>query len=220
MKVALLHFTPLPVGVFAIRKCYRSEERSDTTRDTDDKMSVGPKDKSLIERIIASGHMRTMEHVCYTFDVQGPSRKILQMVARHRVGSSLSVESTRYTLRRLLGGQVDVSMHLTPSGDSEVDELNRRHLEGVVELMARRPELKNDVLSYLLPEAYRTSFIWTLNVRSLSHFLALRLSSKAHPEIQALARAVALAVPPSHGFLFDAAVRAAKAGESWDGLAA
>ena len=80
--------------------------------------------------------------------------------------------------------------------------------------------LKNDVLSYMIPEAYRTSFIWTLNVRSLAHFLVLRLSSKAHPEIQALARAVALAVPPAHGFLFDAVVRAAKAGESWDGLAA
>ncbi len=49
---------------------------------------------------IWSGNSSTLEHLVYSFYIQDISRALLQELARHRV-ASLSVKSTRYTLKEL-----------------------------------------------------------------------------------------------------------------------
>ena len=62
------------------------------------------------------------------------------------------------------------------------DLMDRIHV-----LIKRSKHLPNDKLKYYLPESWRTTFVWTINMRSLANFLNLRLASQAHFEIRYLA---------------------------------
>ena len=90
MKVELLHNTPLEVADIAISKCYGKEPYKDLT-----------KQQSRINRVAnVSKHSSTIEHLVYSFDIDGISRAVLQELARHRI-ASYTVKSTRYTLKEL-----------------------------------------------------------------------------------------------------------------------
>ncbi len=92
MKVELLHHTPLEVCKTAIRECYDSHDKSD---------NMGEKDRKLIHRVgNISKHSSTLEHLVYSFRIEGVSRLLLQEFARHRI-ASLSVKSTRFTSGKL-----------------------------------------------------------------------------------------------------------------------
>lgn len=92
MQVTLLHSTPLEVCARAIRTCWDSHSKSDCG---------GEIDKDLIHRIgNINKHKSTLEHLYYNFEIIGISRACLQELARHRM-ASLSVKSTRYTLKEL-----------------------------------------------------------------------------------------------------------------------
>ena len=115
MEIKLLHHTPLWVCAKAIRKCWNSEDKSDTISHKVDFaiddiadfhlngkiLKCGEKDKDLIYRVgNKNKHSSTLEHLVYTFEIDGISRACLQELARHRI-ASLSVKSTRYTLKEL-----------------------------------------------------------------------------------------------------------------------
>ena len=205
MKVTLLHHSPLEVIVKAIRKCYASEGKSDSHYVLDADMGnydlyiLYPKDKALIKRIIESDHTSTLEHLAFTFDIDELSRAALQELSRHRV-TSLSVQSTRYTLRKLFSHE-DLRTLLVPTGDALVDESNYLQLmdlkhstDGVYE---------QDKVKYMLPEAFKTSLIWTINARSLRNFLKLRSSKRALWEMRELAEKVFEKIPGDMKFIFD-----------------
>ena len=106
MKVTLLHNTPLWVCARAIRTCWDSHDKSDTKIYTNEKDKIyggscGEKDKELIERVgNKNKHSSTLEHLSYSFEIDGISRACLQELARHRM-ASYSVKSSRYTLKEL-----------------------------------------------------------------------------------------------------------------------
>ena len=92
MKITLMQHTSLEVCAHAIRTCWQSFDKSD---------DGGKKDKELIDRVGNKfKHSSTLEHLNYTFYIQGVSRALLQELARHRM-ASLSAKSTRYTLKEL-----------------------------------------------------------------------------------------------------------------------
>ena len=92
MQVDLLSNTDLRICATAIRTCYQSFHLSD---------DGGEKDKALINKVgNINKHASTLEHLGYTFYISGISRALLQELARHRI-ASLSVKSTRYTLKEL-----------------------------------------------------------------------------------------------------------------------
>ena len=91
MKVKLLNYTPLEVADIAICKCYGNEPHSDSE-----------KVKARINRVAnVSKHASTIEHLYYSFDIDGISRACLQEVARHRI-ASYTVKSSRYVLSKEL----------------------------------------------------------------------------------------------------------------------
>ena len=195
MEVKLLHNTPLWVASKAIRKCWASEAKSD---------NGGEKDKELIYRVgNKNKHASTLEHLNYTFDIDGVSRALLQEKARHR-HASISVKSTRYTLKELKDkpndGSFDYRSLVVLTTDTRV---NTSILRGLSELQLRlREGISNDLVKYILPEAYKTSYVWTINARSLQNFLELRSSSAALWEIRLLAQAIYDAIPDDHKYLF------------------
>ena len=192
MKVELLHFTPIMIAVKAIRTCYNSCDKSD---------ELGEKDIKLLKSIIANNHLSTVEHISYNFKISGISRALLQQLSRHRL-SSLSVKSTRYTLRELKNvNHLDLKNYLVKISDS-IDEYNKFRL-ATIQALINEQNLSNDELKYLLPEAFKTELIFTINARSLRNLLELRLSSKALKEFRELARALYRELPEPHRVLFD-----------------
>ena len=98
MYIKLLHHTPLWVCSTAIRKCWASEDKSDSFVDKavpfgTGLMKTGEADKALILKVgNKNKHASTLEHLNYSFDIDGISRACLQELARHR-HASMSVNS-------------------------------------------------------------------------------------------------------------------------------
>lgn len=222
MKVTLLHHTPLWVCSKSIRKCWASEDKSDTVFlrvDTDrdgmvevdecsfeesNDFQMGEADEALIERVgIKNKHASTLEHLVYNFDIDGISRACLQELARHRI-ASLSVQSSRYTLEKVIDKVSNIRETLVQTGDEDIDNLNEKHMIELTELIKKRGKsLPRDISKYALPESFKTSLAWTVNARSLQNFLSLRSDKAALWEIRSLAWEVYNALPEDHQYLFN-----------------
>lgn len=193
MEVTLLHNTPLEVCSHAIRTCYQSFNKSD---------KGGEIDKELIFKVGCSlRHSSTLEHLVYSFYIEGISRACLQELARHRI-ASLSVKSTRYTLKELLSEDnfsKNYKKYLVEC-EARINHSNIATLLEIKRLM--KAGLSMDEAKYLLPEAYKTSLTYTINARSLQNFLSLRSSKKALNEIRELALNIFKALPDDHRFIF------------------
>ena len=200
MIVELLHHTPLEVADIAICKCYGNEPHSDSE-----------KVKARINRVAnVSKHASTIEHLNYSFDIDGISRACLQEVVRHRV-SSYTVKSSRYTLQELKDEkEFDIrsyedfnraSNYLVLTDYMDVDVLSMEDLEKLRKILVIG--VPNDRAKYCMPESYKTSLVMTINARSLQNFLELRSSKHALWEIQLLAKAMYEAIPDEHKFLYD-----------------
>lgn len=212
MRVTLLHHTPLWIAAKAIRKCWASEDKSDTTNTND---NIGDKDRALIERVgNKNKHSSTLEHLSYNFDIDGISRAVLQELARHRM-ASLSVKSTRYTLKELkeekpftsvykgeyLHDVTRAEKYLVMTEDCLTNEFSINALDAIRQSLS--VGTSNDIAKYCLPEAYKTSLAWTINARSLQNFLMLRTNKAALWEIRELANEVFNQLPEEHKYLFE-----------------
>jgi len=249
MTVELLNYTPLHICSKAIRKCWASENRSDTTwsetcqecgspnvtvnKDNDYicndchevsdtapyQLVAGPIDRELIDRVgNKNKHASTLEHLYYTFDIDGISRACLQELVRHRI-ASYSVKSSRYTLKELkVGKDIHITQHSTYddcdieyckkflkfTGDKDVDLASMKSLYELQVLL--RKGKSNDKAKFAMPEAYKTSLVITFNARSIQNFLTLRTAPAALWEIRELALAIYKALPEHHKYLFEDSV--------------
>ena len=183
MMVKLLHASPIGLADKAIGKCW------DKTTDTPAKRMYRVANKFK--------HASTIEHVNYTFDIDGVSRALLQELARHRM-QSLSVKSSRYTLKELKTTD-NVAQFLVSTGDMHMDGMNQEHLKYIQGKLVEG--VPNDVAKYMLPEAYKTSLVSTMNMRALQNFLSLRTDKSALKEIRQLAHKMFEVLPKSHKFM-------------------
>jgi len=201
MKITLLQHTPLEVCAHAIRTCWQSFDKSD---------SGGEKDKELIDRVGNKfKHASTLEHLIYTFYIQGISRAVLQELSRHRI-ASLSVKSTRYTLKELKNEEPFLSKeepdikraskYIVLTDNDDVNRYSVMALENLRKLLVAG--VPNDKAKYALPECYKTELTWTINARSLQNFLELRSDKSALWEIRDLAYEIYNSLPDDHKYLF------------------
>lgn len=198
MQVNLLNFTDLKICSHAIRTCWQSFDRGD---------NGGEKDIELIDRVGNKfKHASTLEHLNYTFYISGISRACLQELARHRM-ASLSVKSTRYTLKELrnetefkLDDFARASKYIVLTKNEAVDNASIKALENLREIL--QGQISLDIAKYCLIECYKTELTWTINARSLQNFIALRTSKSALWEIRNLAHEIYSALPNEHKFIF------------------
>lgn len=207
MNVQVISYTPMKVAERAICKCYDTEVKTD-------RCNVG-----LIDRVaVKHKHESTMEHLVYSFDIDGVSRALLQELARHG-REHLSVKSSRYTLQELK----DEEPFLTEADEIRAykycvipdfgspEPLDMLIAEGTVRSLeilrvAISKGVKRDKAKYLMPESYRTSFVFTLNARFLKNFIKLRTHKTALWEIRELAYKMYKQLPEDHKFLYEEAV--------------
>lgn len=159
-----------------------------------------PREK--LERAIKAGHESVLEHITLTYSVKGLSRACLQELSRHR-HISLSVESTRHTLRKNVNNPE--WWHRVIEGMSENSfraymAVKKKFLTG---LLANIPDAKDDELKYFLPEMWPTNLILTSNIRELRHILTLRTSLAALNEFRVLAYSLYEAVPEEYRYLLE-----------------
>ena len=203
-SITLLHYTPLEVCSHAIRTCWSSFDKGDCG---------GEKDRELINRVgNIFNHKSTLEHLQYTFFIQGISRACLQELARHRI-ASYSVKSSRYTLAELKRADISTlekaSKFIKLTSNDKVNQASHKVLQNLKDLLLDS-STTNDVAKYAMPECYLTELTWTINARSLQNFLTLRTSKHALWEIQELALCIYEALPQEHKYLFEKCVDSSK----------
>ncbi len=205
MKVTLIAHTPEPEKTIACaaKLCY-SPSTIDTVMDglTDEKAS------SFIEMLGSIGHQSPIEHVTFTFGIEGVSRSFLAEVTRHRI-ASFSVQSQRYVAENNFEFVVPPEIELIPEAKAEymrameedtkhynmlADILQKKHYEtflaeGMDEKNARQKAQKKAIedARFVLPNACCTKMIATFNARSLYNFFNLRCCNRAQWEIHAVA---------------------------------
>jgi thymidylate synthase (FAD) len=126
--------------------------------------------------------------------------------------ASLSVKSTRYTLKELKEEDVftpdnkeRAEQYLVMTGNEHVDKMSILALENIRQVLVAG--VSNDRAKYCLPESYKTELTWSINARSLQNFLSLRSDKSALWEIRDLAHAVYDALPHEHNYLFSHTIK-------------
>jgi thymidylate synthase (FAD) len=140
----------------------------------------------LLEEVIPK------ENLIFSFNIVGFSRAVLQQVARHRA-FSLSVQSTRYTLKKRLKQETKIDFnnadkYIVLTKNDAIDKANIEQLNRLIEIM--KSPISNDVLKYAIPESFKTEFVLTTDYKGLDNFLKLRGSKDAMEEIRILAKMI------------------------------
>ena len=126
----------------------------------------------LVEFLIKSKHLSTLEHCSMTFAVSGVSRTLLAQYSRHRIGVSLTVQSQRYVSEGTEKNQGQLFDFVTPptiAGDPAKLAAYRKAMENAQasydELVAAGVPMED--ARFVLPGGICTNFVTTLNLRSL-----------------------------------------------------
>ena len=155
----------------------------------DFKYHTEEENRKLITQLIHMGHHSVLEHMVYSFEVNGITRAVLQELVRHRI-ASYTVSSTRFTLKKVLSKGVSVAeldKYFRIYNDKQY-KATMQTIDYMADVLEENPKIRNDELKYYLPENYRVDrLVFTVNLRTLLNFLHLRLSKRALGEIRALA---------------------------------
>ncbi len=234
-KVTLLTHTPDPERIIAAaaKLCYSSSS-IDVLMDklTDEKAA------EFVEMLAGMGHQSPIEHVSFTFGIEGVSRSLLAQITRHRI-ASFSVQSQRYVREKafsfvtppeIAGDERAMALFQTAmdnaiaSYDALADLLKEKHTaallaQGVEEKAARRQAEKMAIedARFVLPNAADTNMIVTMNARELLHFFRQRCCNRAQWEIRAVAREMLRLVGRGGPTLFAAAGPACVSGPCPEG---
>jgi thymidylate synthase (FAD) len=186
------------IALTAIRTCYSANKPSEIVATEGDKYfskqaadgEGGTDADRLIRHIMKSGHTSTIEHLNFTFAIEGVSRSLLAQITRHR-HLSFSVQSQRY----VKFGSDDKSAgfdHTTPHTIDNNNEAFRVFDVAMNELQATYDELRKlgvpaEDARMVLPNAATCNLVMTGNLRSILDFCSKRLSKQAQWEIRELA---------------------------------
>ena len=199
---------------------YRAGQNSVNLKSVYYHSKIGDNDRELIERVgNKNKHSSTLEHIVFTFDISGISRACLMELTRHRM-SSFSVKSTRYTLKEMKNEDFDFTIEDGKVTDVCLVKLNQYYnlapgfaygKEGVLKIAENAYIIQKllkegtslDSLKYMLNESYRTSLVWSINLRSLQNFLKLRTSKSALSEIRDLAYLIFKTIPSEYHYLLE-----------------
>jgi len=142
--------------------------------------------RAFLRKVREMGHESVLEHVSYTFLIEGVSRALLAQITRHRI-ASFSVQSQRYVSYAAgFNYVVPPAVHaLGPEAEARY-ESQMAQMQGWYEEWQRDLGANEDA-RFVLPNACETRMLVTMNARELRHFFALRMCRRAQWEIRALA---------------------------------
>lgn len=180
MKVTLLNHSPEPEKMIAAaaRLCYTSKEIDELLEGlTEEKVDI------FIDKLTSLGHESPLEHVTFTFGIEGISRACSHQLVRHRI-ASYSQKSQRYVDEN--GFSYVIPKTIIDSGMECIYDSLMFQIEEIYKDLKAAGVPKEDA-RMVLPNACTTSIIVTMNVRSLLNFFKHRVCNRAQWEIQELA---------------------------------
>ena len=169
-QMAYNHGDPMAIAEQAASVCYDSKPTENL---------------KIVKQCIASGHMSVLEHVSFTFHIQGISRACLAQLSRHR-HISLSVRSQRYC-------REDDFQFVNPFPDGSFGAAEFE--EYMEDARANYADMVDDGIKpedarAVLPNACCTELYLTANARALIEMSHLRMCRRAQREIQELFYAI------------------------------
>ena len=187
LKVILLRHTLSPEETIALsaKLCYSKSTIEDL------KEKISQKDQSaFIEKLMGMGHESVLEHVTFSFGVEGVSRVLLAQLTRHRI-ASFSVQSQRYVSYENGFGFImpdsiaALGEEAVQQYQKQMDTIESWYVEWQKKL--GKGEKSNEDARFVLPNACETRLVVTMNVRELRHFFSLRMCNRAQWEIRKMA---------------------------------
>lgn len=197
MKVKLIQYTPNPEKVIAAaaKLCYSKVGIDDIMKNlTDEKI------EKFIDMLMELGHESPLEHVSFTFAIEGVSRSLTHQLVRHRI-ASYSQQSQRY-VNLENSFEYIVPPAIKENGMEMIYEAcmfkihdyytfftkNLKDMyiaQGMNDKQAEKKAIED--ARYVLPNACETKIVVTMNARSLLNFFNHRCCNRAQWEIRNLA---------------------------------
>ncbi len=187
MKVVLLNHTPEPEKMVAMaaKICYDKDGDIEKLKD---KLTPEKIEAFLKKMMELPNHGTVWEHVTFTFGIEGISRSCSHQLVRARI-ASFDQRSQRYCRE----SQFDYVVPKKIAQDPAAVTAFRRAMEDAqksYDLLVNKYGVHQEDARAVLPNACCTSLVMTMNLRSLAHWLSLRECSRAHGEINELARKI------------------------------
>lgn len=181
IKVKLLDYTPEPERVVAMaaRLCYSAVGAEELSEKLSDE-----KVRAMVKKMVRLGHASTIEHVSFTFGIEGVSRVLTHQLVRHRI-ASYDQQSQRYVAAHGFQYITPPTIAENPAAKAKFDALIadiRKTYDELTELGIPKEDAR-----YVLANATETKILVTMNARSLLHFFNLRCCYRAQWEIRELA---------------------------------
>ncbi len=189
LKVVLLEHTPNPENVVAMaaKLCYSPSDVEGL------RGKILAKDqKAFVEKLVSVGHMSPIEHVSFTFGIEGISRACSHQLVRHRV-ASYSQQSQRYVRETefdyVIPPTIKNDRKLTAAFHKYMKQAQKAYdemISGLGEQGITGENASQDA-RFLLPNAAETKIVVTMNARELLHFFRVRCCNRAQWEIREMA---------------------------------
>jgi len=189
LNVVLLRHTPEPEEVVAMaaKLCYSPANVEEL------KEKIEAKDQAaFVEKLASVGHLSPIEHVSFTFGIEGISRACSHQLVRHRV-ASYSQQSQRYVREESFDYIIPPTIKADPESRAAFEEFMTAAQAKYTAILKRleergiKGENGNQDARYLLPNAAETKIVVTMNARELLHFFRVRCCNRAQWEIRDMA---------------------------------
>lgn len=205
LKVKLIAYTPDPEKIVAsaAKLCYSKAGVDNIMENLTDENT-----SKFLNMLMSLGHESPIEHVSFTFAVEGVSRTLSHQLVRHRI-ASYSQQSQRYVKLEQFEYIIPPSIEVIPEAkklfiktmeqqQKAYNELSlmlkEKHLRRLVEegydegkagKMAEKMAIED--ARYVFPNACETKIVFTMNARSLLNFFSHRCCNRAQWEIRRMA---------------------------------
>lgn len=197
LKVNLIEYTPNPEKVIAsaAKLCYSAVGVDEILHGLDEENV-----QKFLDKLMSYGHASPIEHVAFTFAIEGVSRSLTHQLVRHRI-ASYSQQSQRYvkleqfeyiippeiaeddTAKEIY---IDAMEKSQKSYDEITSILKEKYINrGMSTLNAEKKAIED--ARYVFPNACETKIMVTMNARSLINFFEHRCCNRAQWEIHVLA---------------------------------
>lgn len=185
MKVTLVQATPNPVETIAqiASICYDSDPKNPM---------------ALVKHLYRNGHHSVMEHIYFTFKIEGISRACSHQLVRHR-HCSFTQRSQRYCSEDGFGFVTPPSIEKDEELDHYKDYMTTFVAPNYKELQTMG--VPNEDARYILPNACETELYLSCNLRELIHIANERLCLRAQWEIREMVEKMVSIVDPELHFM-------------------
>ena len=189
MKVKILAHTPEPEKLIAAaaKLCYSSSPVDKIMDELTDEAV-----EKFLTKLVDMGHESPIEHVSFTFMIDGVSRALSHQLVRHRI-ASYSQKSQRYvnecSFNYIIPPEIKKNKELEMDYKDlmfQIEDGYNYIVKTLIESGRTREEAQQDA-RFILPNACTTSIVCTMNVRTLLHFFNKRCCNRAQWEIRAVA---------------------------------